>query len=146
MTESSKKPLPAVDFLKIPESGEPYLEGHKCKCCGHLPRRAHHLLEVRHARHDRRRQLSNEDSSTSTRSCTARSPEISRPYVSAIVDLEGGGTVKGNLIGVEPDPAKIQIGMPVEVGVQGRPRSQGPRRQLVPLVFLPARQSLRIQP
>jgi uncharacterized OB-fold protein len=42
-------------------------------------------------------------------------PGIETPYISAIVDLEGGGTVKGNLIGVDPDPEKIQMGMSVEV-------------------------------
>ena len=26
--------LPAVDFLKLPEGGDPYLEGHKCASCG----------------------------------------------------------------------------------------------------------------
>ena len=45
-------------------------------------------------------------------------PGIDVPYVSAIVDLEGGGTVKGNLINIEPDPEKIQMGMPVEVVYQ----------------------------
>ena len=30
------KPLPAVDYLKLPESGEPYLEGHKCSACGSI--------------------------------------------------------------------------------------------------------------
>ena len=33
-------------------------------------------------------------------------PGIEVPYVSAIVDLEGGGTVKGNLIGIEPSPGE----------------------------------------
>ena len=42
-------------------------------------------------------------------------PGIDVPYVSAIVDLDGGGTVKGNLINVAPDPAEIPFGMPVEV-------------------------------
>ena len=42
-------------------------------------------------------------------------PGIEVPYVSAIVDLDGGGTVKGNLINVEADPEKIPFGMPVEV-------------------------------
>jgi len=42
-------------------------------------------------------------------------PGIEVPYVSAIVDLDGGGTVKGNLIGIDPDPEKIRMGMPVEV-------------------------------
>ena len=42
-------------------------------------------------------------------------PGIDVPYVSAIVDLDGGGTVKGNLIGIDPDPEKIPFGMPVKV-------------------------------
>ena len=31
--ESAAKPLPIVSFLKIPDDGDPYLEGHKCKSC-----------------------------------------------------------------------------------------------------------------
>jgi hypothetical protein len=42
-------------------------------------------------------------------------PGIDVPYISAIVDLDGGGTVKGNLIDIEPDPEKIEFGMPVDV-------------------------------
>lgn len=42
-------------------------------------------------------------------------PGIAVPYISAIVDLEGGGTIKGNLIDVDPDPAKIKFDMPVQV-------------------------------
>ena len=42
-------------------------------------------------------------------------PGIEVPYISAIVDLEGGGTVKGNLINIEPDPVKLEFDMAVEV-------------------------------
>ena len=42
-------------------------------------------------------------------------PGIEVPYISAIVDLEGGGTVKGNLINIEPDPEKLEFDMSVEV-------------------------------
>ncbi len=45
-------------------------------------------------------------------------PGIEVPYISAIVDLEGGGTVKGNLINFDPDPDKIKFDMPVEVVFQ----------------------------
>ena len=31
------------------------------------------------------------------------------------MDLDGGGTLKGNLINCEPDPEKIEFDMPVEV-------------------------------
>ena len=30
----TEKSLPAVNYLKIPDDGEPYLEGHKCENCG----------------------------------------------------------------------------------------------------------------
>jgi hypothetical protein len=37
------------------------------------------------------------------------------PYVIAIVELAEGPRLMTNLVGVEPDPTKIRIGMPVEV-------------------------------
>jgi len=37
------------------------------------------------------------------------------PYVSAIVDLPEGVSVRCNLIDVEPDPAKLSFGMPVQM-------------------------------
>ena len=42
-------------------------------------------------------------------------PGIDVPYISAIVDLDDGTAIKGNLINVEPDPEKIEFDMPVEV-------------------------------
>ncbi|NIP15091.1 MAG: hypothetical protein GWM88_10410, partial [Pseudomonadales bacterium] len=42
-------------------------------------------------------------------------PGIDVPYVSAVVDLDDGTAIKGNLINVEPDPDKIEFGMPVDV-------------------------------
>jgi uncharacterized protein len=40
---------------------------------------------------------------------------LGSPYVIAIVELAEGPRMMSNLVGVEPDPAKIRIGMPVEV-------------------------------
>ena len=42
-------------------------------------------------------------------------PGVEVPYISAIVDLEGGGTIKGNLIGVNPSPENITFDMTVNV-------------------------------
>ena len=42
-------------------------------------------------------------------------PGIDVPYISAIVDLDDGTAIKGNLINIDPDPEKIEFGMPVEV-------------------------------
>lgn len=116
MAEAAKKPRPVVDFLKLPDSGEPYLEGQKCKQCG-----AVYLGERPHCS-----KCGARDSMQATRlsnrgtlyvySIVHRSfPGVEVPYVSAVVDLEGGGTVKGNLINVDPTPEKIELGMPVDV-------------------------------
>jgi len=37
------------------------------------------------------------------------------PYVGALVQLEEGVRIPTNLVEVEPDPANIKVGMPVEV-------------------------------
>jgi uncharacterized protein len=42
-------------------------------------------------------------------------PGVPTPYVSAIVDLDGGGVVKTNLLNIAPDPEVVQLGMPVKL-------------------------------
>lgn len=42
-------------------------------------------------------------------------PGIPVPYVSAIVDLPDGVSVRCNLVDVEPDPTTLRFGMPVEM-------------------------------
>lgn len=110
------KPLPAVDFLKIPDQGDPYLEGHKCGACGAIYLDARDACSKCGERGKIAATRLSNDGHLYVFSVVYRSfPGIDVPYVSAIVDLEGGGTVKGNLIGIEPDPAKIKMGMPVRV-------------------------------
>ena len=42
-------------------------------------------------------------------------PGIPVPYVSALVDLDGGGTVKANLSNIPPDPEHVKLGMAVKM-------------------------------
>ena len=110
------KPLPAVGYLKIPDDGEPYLEGSRCTCCGATFLGERSICSKCGARGQMRAvRLANRGELYSYSIVHRSFPGIDVPYVSAIVDLDGGGTVKGNLIGVEPDPAKIPFGMAVEV-------------------------------
>jgi uncharacterized OB-fold protein len=37
------------------------------------------------------------------------------PYVSAVVELDGGGSVKANILNVDPDPEHISLGMKVKL-------------------------------
>ena len=109
-------PLPVVEYLKLPEDGDPYLEGHKCGECNSIFLGEREVCSNCTTRGKIEPvKLSNKGKLYSY-SITFRSfPGIDVPYISAIVDLEGGGTVKGNLIDCEPDPEKIEFDMPVEV-------------------------------
>ena len=109
-------PLPVVEYLKLPDDGDPYLEGHKCGDCNSIFLGEREVCSNCTARGKIEPiKLSNKGKLYSY-SITFRSfPGIDVPYISAIVDLEGGGTVKGNLIDCEPDPEKIEFDMPVEV-------------------------------
>ncbi|MBX3705089.1 MAG: Zn-ribbon domain-containing OB-fold protein [Pseudomonadales bacterium] len=112
----SKKPLPVVDYLKIPDSGDPYLEGHKCGSCGAIFLGERNVCSKCGARDKMQAVKLASKGKLYSFSIVHRSfPGIEVPYISAVVDLEDGATLKGNLIGVEPDPAKIKFDMPVEV-------------------------------
>ena len=116
MAAPTGKPLPVVDFLKIPERGEPYLEGHRCAGCGEIFLAKRVACPKCSSREPMSPVRLAERGHLYAYCIVHRSfPGIDVPYVSAIVDLEGGGTVKGNLIDVAPDPAQIRFGMPVEV-------------------------------
>ena len=125
----SEKSLPAVGYLKIPEEGDPYLEGYKCGNCGAVFLGERSVCSKCFTR-DKMSTIRLEESGTLySFSVVYRSfPGIDVPYVSAIVDLDGGGTVKGNLINIEPDPAKIDFGMKVKLTYQdalGRKDKEG---------------------
>ena len=117
--QAASKPLPVVNWLKLPEDGSPYLEGEKCGACGAVFVGERDTCSKCGARGRMKAiKLSNKGKLYSFCIVHRSFPGIEVPYVSAIVDLEGGGTVKGNLIGVDPDPAKIKFDMPVEVVFQ----------------------------
>jgi uncharacterized protein len=129
MATEASRPLPVVDFLKIPADGEPYLEGHRCKACGAVFLGERSVCSKCGTRNQIEAIRLSDRGRLHVYSIVHRSfPGIDVPYVSAVVDLEGGGTVKGNLIGVPPDPVKIPLGMPVRVVFKdalGRKDKQG---------------------
>lgn len=136
---AAKGPLPVVPYLKIPADGPPHLEAQQCNGCGAI-----FLAERNTCAHCgesglmRAKPLAN-TGSLYVYSIVHRSfPGVAVPYVSAIVDLDGGGTVKGNLINIEPDPEKIRMGMPVEVVYQIAPTKDADGNEYLTYYFQPA--------
>ena len=119
-TASSDELKPATAYLKFNDDGEPYLQGSRCSECGHT-----YLGEREHcAKCTARDCMTPVDLGTSGRlynySIVYRSyPGIKVPFVSAVVDLDSGCTVKGNLLDIEPAPEHLEFDMPVEVVFRG---------------------------
>ena len=111
---SEKKVRPIVPFLRLGD--RPYLVGKKCRSCGavYIGNRvacskcstAGAFSEI---------PLSTKGSLWVYSIVHQSAPGIPTPYVAAIVDLPEGVSVRCNVIDVEPDPAKIPFGMPVEM-------------------------------
>ena len=45
-------------------------------------------------------------------------PYVKAPYIAAIVDLDGGGSVNANIVGVEPRPDAMKFGMKVKMSTE----------------------------
>lgn len=65
-------------------------------------------------------------------------PGVKVPYVVGVVDLPEGVSVRCNIVDVEPDPAKLEFGMPLEMttGVSQQDRDGN---DVVAFYFRPAR-------
>jgi len=137
---AAKKPLPVVPFLKIPDQGDPYLEGVRCTACKAVFLGSRDVCASCGARRQLETTRLANKGELYVYSITYRSfPGIETPYVSAVVDLEGGGTVKGNLIGIDPDPKKIKMGMKVEVIYKIAPRKDREGNEYLTYYFQPAK-------
>ena len=112
----SNQPLPAVPYIKVPEKGDPYLEGYKCGSCSTTFLGERTVCSKCGARDQMSTVTLPNSGKLYSYSIVHRSfPGIDVPYISAIVDLDDGTAIKGNLINVEPDPATIKFDMPVDV-------------------------------
>ena len=131
-------PLPVVPFLKIPDSGDPYLEGQQCKSCQAIFLGERDTCSSCGTSGEFEAKKLENRGELYVYSIVHRSfPGIEVPYVSAIVDLEGGGTVKGNLINIDPTPDKVKMGMPVEVIYQIAPRKDAEGNEYLTYYFQP---------
>ena len=107
------KQIPMVDYLAL--DGEPHLVAQECKECGAL------FYDRRNAcAHCGNRSFSTRDLATTgvVRSFSIihqAAPGVPVPYISSVVDLDGGGSVKANVLNTEPDPDRVKLGMKVQL-------------------------------
>jgi hypothetical protein len=137
--EPSAKPLPAVPFLKIPDDGEPYLEGCRCDACGETflgDRQNCGACGTRGKMTTVR--LADTGKLYNFTVVHRNFPGVPVPFISAIVDLDGGGTVKGNLIEFPPSPEAIKFDMPVRLVFKDAGRKDKDGAAYLAYFFTPA--------
>ncbi len=114
---SKQRPIASMLCLPTDPGEKPYLVGYRCSACG-----ATYIGEGRVGCSKctatgplTKIQLSDHGSLYVYSIVHQSAPGIPVPYISAIVDLPEGVSVRCNLIDIEPDPTKLQFGMPVEM-------------------------------
>ncbi len=108
------KQIPIVDYLVIDE-GAPHLAAWESVDSGALYFDRRNADAKSGGTEFRRRSLEGTGTVRSFTIVHRAVPGIPVPYVSALVDLDGGGVVKGNLLGCDPTPEAVQLGMKVKM-------------------------------
>jgi uncharacterized OB-fold protein len=140
--ETALKPM--VSYLKVDASG-PHLEGQKCAKCGTIyvgERPTVAGVAVCGACGARGSlgpvRLANTGKLYNYTVVERTFPGIPVPFISAIVDLDGGGSLRGNLIDVEPKPEAIKFDMPVKVVYRDAGRQDKDGNSYLAFFFAPA--------
>jgi len=105
--------IPMVDYLAL--GGEPHLVAHECKECGALYFDRRNACAKCGAREFAPRDLAPTGVIRSFSIIYQAAPGVPVPYVSSIVDLDGGGSVKANVMNAAPDPDHVKLGMKVRL-------------------------------
>lgn len=119
MSEASAQPIAAVPYVVIDEGGDHYLVGSRCGQCGAtlLGKRVacaacgatDNISHIRLAESGRVR----------TSTVISRSyPGVPVPFIAAVVEIDGGGVVRGTLKGAIPDNPSTDIGRPVRICIE----------------------------
>ncbi len=112
----STDPKPAQKFIKFETGGRPYIEGKRCRSCAAVMTSEPLACPACGAREGYDSFRAAETGVLHAYSIVARSyPGVATPFVSAIVDLDDGLTLKGNLINIPPTPETITPGMKLRV-------------------------------
>jgi uncharacterized protein len=113
VSEASGRRIPVVDYLVL--EGDPHLVAQACTSCGAL------FFDRRNAcaRCGKREFQSKALATTGTvRSFTIvhrAAPNVPVPYVSSVIELDGGGVVKANIVDAGSDAEKFELGMAVRL-------------------------------
>ena len=107
------KQIPIVDYLVLGDA--PHLVSNECTNCGALYFDRRNACAHCGKTSFGKRTLGTTGVVRSFAIVHQASPGVPVPYVSTVVELDGGGQVKANIVNVEPEPDKLSLGMKVQL-------------------------------
>jgi uncharacterized protein len=128
--------LPVVPYLGRNSRGEPYLWGSRCENCGETFMGDRKICAKCSARSAMRKVAFGRNGKLYNYTIVHRSrPGVKTPFVSAIVDLEGGGVLKGTLV-APVDSIRFDMPVTLTFGVADQVDAQS--RSYLTYYFVPA--------
>jgi uncharacterized OB-fold protein len=109
--------LPYVGYLELDD--EPHLVAQECQSCQALYFDRRNACARCGKQEFGARRLADKGAVRAFTIVHRATPDVQVPYISAIVDLDGGGVVKANLVGVAPVPDQVRLGMRVRLTTFG---------------------------
>jgi uncharacterized protein len=108
-----QRQVPYVAYLTL--GGDPHLVASECTSCGALFLDRRNACASCGASDFGTRRLANNGVLRAFTIVHRASPDVQVPYISGIVDLDGGGVVKANIVGINPEPGELPLGMKVKL-------------------------------
>lgn len=105
--------IPMVQYLVLGDN--PHLLANACSSCGVTYFDRRNACAACGAREFESTQLSNTGTVRTFTIVHRAARGVPAPYVSAVVDLDGGGRVKSNIVNVDPTPDAVGLGMRVQL-------------------------------
>ena len=111
--EGKSRRIPVVDYLVLGD--DPHLVAKACRACGALYFDRRNACARCSGRDFDHRPLATIGTLRSFTIIHRAAPGVPVPYVSSVVELDGGGVVKANLLEAGTDAEKIDLGMAVKL-------------------------------
>ncbi len=105
--------VPYVGYLAL--GADPHLVAAECTSCGALYFDRRNACANCGGGDFGERRLANDGVVRAFTIVHRAAPDVKVPYVSGIVDLDGGGVVKANIVGINPEPGSVKLGMKVRL-------------------------------
>jgi uncharacterized OB-fold protein len=116
MHDVVSRPRAAMPYLRFDNAGTPYLLGARCGGCDAVALGERAVCNACGTRDRMAPMRLGTRGTLYNYTIVHRSfPGVKTPFVAAIVELEGGGAIKGTLVDVDPDPAALPFDMPVDL-------------------------------